>query len=129
MNELADHLKNDRFSDAIGIERVFCKDGYWTTRLTVAEIHLNGLGVAQGGALFTLADYAFAIASNSDGRTSTGLQTTMAFISPAQLGDTVIAHIREISRRKTISMYEIELRNEQTDQLIALFTGTGFRVK
>jgi acyl-CoA thioesterase len=129
MNELAEHLKNDRFADHIGIERVFCKDGYWTACLTVAENHLNGIGVAQGGALFTLADYAFAIASNSDGRTSTGLQTTMAFISPAQLGDTLIARIREVSRRKTISIYEIEIRNEQTDQLIALFTGTAFRIK
>ena len=129
MNELADHLKNDCFVDHIGIERVFCKDGYWTARLTVAENHLNGLGVAQGGALFTLADYAFAIASNSDGRTSTGLQTNIAFISPAQPGDILIAHIREVSRRKTISIYEIEIRNEQTDQLIALFTGTGFRIK
>jgi len=129
MNELAEHLKNDRFADSIGIERVCCKDGTWTARLTVAERHLNGLNVAQGGALFTLADYAFAIASNSDGRTSTGLQTTMAYIAPAQLGEILIARIREVSRRKTISIYEIEIRNEQTDQLIALFTGTAFRIK
>jgi acyl-CoA thioesterase len=129
MNELADHLKNDRFADSIGIERVLCDDGTWTARLTVAERHLNGLNVAQGGALFTLADYAFALASNSDGRTSTGLQTTMAYIAPAQLGEILIARIREVSRRKTISIYEIEIRNEPTDQLIALFTGTAFRIK
>jgi acyl-CoA thioesterase len=129
MNELAEHLKNDRFAETIGIERVFCKEEYWTARLTVTEKHLNGLGVAQGGAIFTLADYAFAIASNTDGRTSTGLQTNIAFISPAQPGDVLIAHIREVSRRKTISIYEIEIRNEQTDQLIALFTGTAFRIK
>ena len=129
MNELAEHLKNDRFAETIGIERVCCKDGTWTARLTVTEKHLNGLGVAQGGVIFTLADYAFAIASNTDGRTSTGLQTNIAFISPAQSGDILIAHIREVSRRKTISIYEIEIRNEQTDQLIALFTGTGFRIK
>ena len=129
MNELAEHLKNDRFAENIGIERVPCKDGTWTARLTVAEKHLNGLGVAQGGVIFTLADYAFAIASNTDGRISTGLQTNMAFISPAQPGDILQAHIREISRRKTISIYEIEIRTTQTDQLIALFTGTGFRIK
>jgi acyl-CoA thioesterase len=129
MNALAEHLKNDRFAEHIGIERIFCKDGYWTAQLTVAEKHLNGLGVAQGGVIFTLADYAFAIASNTDGRTSTGLQTNLVFISPAQPGDILQAHIREISRRKTISVYEIEIRTTQTDQLIALFTGTGFRIK
>ncbi len=128
MNKLADHLKNDQFAEHVGIERFFCNEGYWTARLTVAETHLNGLGIAQGGVLFTLADYAFAIASNSDGRTSTGLQTTMAFVAPAKLGDTVIAHVREINRRNTISLYEIELRNEQTNQLISHFTGTGFRI-
>lgn len=129
MNELAERLKNDRFVDHVGIERVTCEDGTWSARLTITEKHLNGLGIAQGGSLFTLADYAFAIASNSDGRTSTGLQTTMAYIAPAKLGDTLIARIREVSRRKTISIYEIEIRNEQTDQLIALFTGTAFRIK
>jgi len=35
----------------------------------------------------------------------------------------------ESSQRKTISVYEIEIRTTQTDQLIALFTGTGFRIK
>jgi acyl-coenzyme A thioesterase PaaI-like protein len=35
----------------------------------------------------------------------------------------------ESSQRKTISVYEIEIRTAQTDQLIALFTGTGFRIK
>lgn len=129
MNEPAEHLKNDRFAEYIGIEQVFCKDEYWTARLTVTEKHLNGLGVAQGGVIFTLADYAFAMASNTDGRTSTGLQTNVAFISPAPLGSVLAAHIREVSRRKTISIYEIEIRNEQDDTLIALFTGTGFRIK
>ena len=129
MNDPAEHLKNDRFAEYTGIERVFCEDGYWTAKLTVTEKHLNGLGVAQGGAIFTLADYAFAIASNTDGRTSTGLQTNVAFISPAPAGSTLIARIREVSRRKTISIYEIEIRDEQNGTLIALFTGTGFRIK
>jgi len=129
MNELAEHLKNDRFADHIGIERVLCDDGTWTARLTVAETHLNGLNVAQGGAIFTLADYAFALASNTDGRTSTGLQTNMAFISTAPLGSILRAHVREVSRRNTISIYEIEIHNEQTGQQVALFTGTAFRIK
>jgi len=129
MNELAEHLKNDRFADHIDIERFLCKDGTWSARLTITEKHLNGIGVAQGGAIFTLADYAFALASNTDGRTSTGLQTGISYIAPAPLGSVLVARIREISRRKTISIYEIEIRNEPTDQLIALFTGTAFRIK
>ena len=129
MNEPAEHLKNDRFAKYIGIERFLCSEGYHTARLRVEERHLNGLGVAQGGVVFTLADYAFAIASNTDERTSTGLQTAISFISPAQPGDTLIACVREISRRKTISIYEVEIRNEQSKALIALFTGTAFRIK
>ncbi len=129
MNELAEHLKNDRFADHIGIERFLCDDGTWSVRLTIAEQHLNGIGVAQGGAIFTLADYAFAIASNTDGRTSTGLQTGISYIAPAPLGSVLVARIKEISRRKTISIYQIEVRDEQNDTLIALFTGTAFRIK
>ncbi len=129
MNNLAEHLKNDRFAEHIGIERFFCADGYWTARLRIEEHHLNGLGVAQGGAIFTLADYAFAIASNTDERISTGLQTGISFIAPALLGNLLTAHIREVSRRKTISIYEVEIRTEEDHKLIALFTGTAFRVK
>ena len=129
MIELAEHLKNDRFADHIGIERVRCNDGNWTACLTITEQHLNGLGVAQGGAIFTLADYAFAMASNTDDRTSTGLQTSIAYIAPAPLGSVLIARIQEISRRKTISIYQIEIRDERKDTLIALFTGTAFRIK
>jgi len=129
MNELAEHLKNDRFAEHTGIERVLTPDGSWTARLRVEERHLNGLGVAQGGAVFTLADYAFAIASNTDGRTSTGLQTGISFIAPARPGTVLIAQVREVSRRKTISIYEVEVRNEQDQTLIALFTGTAFRIK
>ncbi|MGE4488180.1 MAG: hotdog fold thioesterase [Kiritimatiellales bacterium] len=129
MNELAEHLKNDRFAEYIGIERFQCDDGTWSAHLTVTEKHLNGIGVAQGGVIFTLADYAFAIASNTDGRTSTGLRTDMSYIAPAPLNCTLAARIREVSRRKTISIYQIEIRDEQNDTLIALFTGTAFRIK
>jgi len=126
MNDLSEHLKHDRFAEYIGIERFFSEDGYWTARLKVTENHLNGLGAAQGGAIFTLADYVFAMASNTDKRTSVGLQTSISFIAPAPLGSVLSASVREISRRRTVSIYLIEIRNETDNTLIALFTGTAF---
>ena len=125
---LAEHLKNDRFADYIGIERVLC-DGAWTAQLKIDDRHLNGLDAVQGGVIFTLADYAFAIASNTDGRTSVGLQTSISYLAPAKTDDVLIAGIREISRRRTVSVYEIEIRNTGTGALIALFTGNAYTVK
>lgn len=97
--------------------------------MKIEDRHLNGLDVAHGGVLFTLADYAFAIASNSGGRTSTGIQASMSFLAPVLAGTVLWASIREISRRKTLSVYEIELRNETNGEPVALFTGTAFRVR
>lgn len=128
MNDLADHLKKDRFAAQVGIERFVCADGYWTVRLKIEDRHLNGLDVAHGGLLFTLADSAFAIASNSDGRTSTGIQTSMSFFAPVSAGMVLWASIREMSRRNTLSVYEVELLNEANGERVALFTGTAFRI-
>ncbi|MFA5689337.1 MAG: hotdog fold thioesterase [Kiritimatiellales bacterium] len=124
--ELAEHLKHDRFIEHVGIERFLCDNGTWSARLTVEPKHLNGLGIIQGGAVFTLADHAFAIASNTDDRTSVGLQTSMSFLAPAKEGDMLTAHVREVSRRRTVSLYEVEIVNEQSGDLIALFTGTAY---
>jgi acyl-CoA thioesterase len=41
---------------------------YAKARMVLRPIHFNGLAIAHGGALFTLADFAFALASNSTAR-------------------------------------------------------------
>ena len=58
-------FKRDRFAVLAGCELLEIREGYARARMTVAEHHLNGGDFCQGGAIFTLADLAFAAAVNS----------------------------------------------------------------
>ena len=121
------HLAADEFIKYIGVEVVRTEDGEVVAQLPVEKRHLNGVGVAQGGAIFTLADYAFAMASNSDGRISVGLNTTITYVEPARLGDLLTARVEEVSRKRTISNYSIRIVNQE-EKTIASFLGVAYKV-
>ena len=57
--------EKDRFASAAGVELLEIKEGYARARMLVQPKHLNGGGVCQGGAIFTLADLAFAAAASA----------------------------------------------------------------
>ena len=65
MKTLKEMLSHDRFAAEAGVELLEVREGYAKARMLVTDKHLNGGGVCQGGALFTLADLAFAAVANS----------------------------------------------------------------
>ena len=65
MGTLKEMLSADRFAAEAGVELLEISPGYAKARMKVTEKHLNAGGVCQGGALFTLADLAFAAVANS----------------------------------------------------------------
>ena len=69
--KLIDFLnENDRFARMIGAQLTEVREGYARAEMTVAKMHLNGGGVCQGGALFTLADLAIAALTEARKQTS-----------------------------------------------------------
>ena len=121
------HMKSDKFAELIGIRVDKNENGEAVLSLEIKEHHLNGVDTAQGGCIFTLADYAFALASNSDRRISVALNLSTHFINPARLGDVLTTWVREISRRRVISIYEITVLN-QDEKVIATFTATAYKI-
>ncbi len=121
------HLKSDKFAALIGIKEETDRNGKPVLSLKIEEKHLNGVDTAQGGCIFTLADYAFAMACNSDKRISVALNLSTHFINPARLGDVLTTRVREISRRRIISIYEINVLN-QDEKTIATFTATAYKI-
>ena len=75
---LKDFFKDDQFAALAGCELLDIKPGYATARMKVEKKHLNAAGGCQGGALFTLADIAFAAAVNSHGRVTVSVASTIA---------------------------------------------------
>ena len=63
--DIFEFLQGDKFAINAGVELLEVGNGYAKARMEIKPAHLNGGGVCQGGAIFTLADLAFAAASNS----------------------------------------------------------------
>ncbi|MEN6498256.1 MAG: PaaI family thioesterase [Thermoguttaceae bacterium] len=124
MNPSPDHFKHDRFAVENGIELVEVRPGYARAQMVVADRHLNGVGVVQGGALFTLADLAFAGASNSAGPLALGLNMNISCLKAVNRG-TLTAEATEVARSKRISTCTVRVTDE-TGDLVALFHGTAY---
>lgn len=86
MTTLKEFLKTDRFATCTGVELLEIKPGYARARMEVTDRHLNGGGVCQGGALFTLADLAFAAVANSRKKLTLSVNANITFLRPAKLG-------------------------------------------
>ena len=80
MGTLKEMLSADRFAAETGVELLEISPGYAKARMKVTEKHLNAGGVCQGGALFTLADLAFAAVANSRGRLTLSLNANITFL-------------------------------------------------
>ena len=74
-----DIFKKDNFAANSGIELLEVSPGYAKARTNIEEKHLNALKTVQGGALFTLADLAFAAASNAYGSATVAINANISF--------------------------------------------------
>ncbi len=118
--------KYDRFAAVNGIQLTEIREGYACAEMTVGKDHLNGGNVCQGGALFTLADLAFAAVTNSHGQLTFGIQSSIVFSKSALEGDHLRAEATETINHHKLPYCEVQIRN-QRDELIAVFTGVAYR--
>ncbi len=120
--------QNDRFASMLGVRLDEAKPGYAKASMEVTADMLNAVGITQGGVTFTLADFAFAVASNSHGSVAVSLNAQITYTAASQLGDRLIASASEVSRTRSTGLYQIEVHNG-AGQLLAHFTGTVYRRK
>jgi acyl-CoA thioesterase len=94
--------------------------------MTLRKEMLNGFQIAHGGIAYSLADSALAFASNSHGRKSLSVETSISHTVSVKEGDSLIAVSNEISLSPKIGIYLISIKN-QNEQEVALFKGTVYR--
>ena len=91
-----DFLSNDRFAlEQAGVELLEVGNGYARARMEIKPQHLNGGGVCQGGAIFTLADLAFAAATNSHAQLTLSITSNINFFRAESKGF-LYAEAREV---------------------------------
>lgn len=118
-------MSGDRWAAAAGARLVEVREGYARATMRLREMHLNGVAVAQGGAVFTLADFAFAAAANSHGTVAVALDTSITFARAATKGP-LSAEAREESLSRRTSVCTVRVTDGE-GKVVALFRGTAFR--
>ena len=126
-NEVVSHMmKNDLFSQWLGVEVLEIREGYSKIKMTVRSEMINGFNIVHGGIAFSLADSAFAFACNNRNVLSVALDTAINFLKPVHIGDALTAEAKEIHNGRSTGLYQIHITN-QNDHVVALFKGTCFR--
>jgi acyl-CoA thioesterase len=120
-------MARDRFAALAGVTLLEVGDGTARARMEVGPSHLNGVDTAQGGAIFTLADLAFAAASNSHGRVAVAIDVSISFVKGVSRG-ALLAEAREEAVTERLSTCVVRVTDEAGD-LVALFKGTAYRKK
>ena len=118
-------MRGDRWAALAGAKLAEVREGYARVRMRLRPEHLNGVGVVRGGAVFTLADFAFAVASNSHGTVAVALDVAITFARAARTG-VLVAEAREESVSRRVSVCNVRV-TDAAGEVIALFRGTAFR--
>jgi len=119
-------MARDRFSQWLGIEVLEAAVGKSVLRMTVREEMVNGCGTSHGGILFSLADSAFAFATNACGVLSVAIDCTVSFPLAVRPGDVLTATAIEQTTTKRLAFVDVTVRN-QDDAIAGHFRGTVYR--
>ncbi len=132
IQELKDrYYQEDNFPNRLGVELEELAPGYSRVSLQVEEGMTNFHGITHGGALFTLADTAFGLASNSRG-TAVALQMSANFLAPSGPGEKLTATCREEHLTRSTGIYSIEVEKgegKEEREPVALLRGVVYRKK
>ncbi|HOW65616.1 MAG TPA: PaaI family thioesterase [Verrucomicrobiota bacterium] len=125
MEQVKRLFAEDQFAKLAGIEIVEIQPGHAVCRMEIQPQHLNGLKTVHGGAIFTLADFAFAVASNSHGVPAMAINASISFLKAATAG-VLRAEAKEVSLHAKLATYTVDI-TDATGARIALFQGTVYR--
>ena len=126
VEEAREYFKNDRFAtnngavlDELGEDSSVCS-------MEITDNHRNALGGVMGGAIFTVADYAFAAVINNIHTPSLAIQTSVNYLSGVK-GTKLIATAKCVKSGRTTTICNVDVTDD-TGRLIAQFTGTGYKL-
>ena len=128
IEELREFFRQDRYAtDATGIEILEAGDGYAKVGLAVRkDRHMNAGDRVMGAVYYTMADFAFAMASNPDAGDAPitfTLSSQISFLTAAK-GNYLTAEARAVRKGRRTSFYAAEIRDE-LGTLVATVSSTG----
>ncbi len=119
--------KRDRLIKLFGMKIEDVEPGKAEVSMIVTEEHLNAASLCHGGAIFSLADVAFALACNSHGVMALAMEVSVNYLRPAQRGETLRAIATEENLGKRTGLYVVRVLNER-GKGVAFFKATAYRL-
>ena len=111
--------------ETTGVRIEEARPNYSRCSLKIDERHFNVSGNVMGGAIFTLADYAFGVAVNTGDPSSVSLSSTINFIRPTK-GPVLYAEAKCIKRGRSITFFDVTVTDDDGN-IIATVIANGFR--
>jgi len=125
---LTQRVAAEPYARHLGMRLVHMDTGYAKVAMEFDESKLNAFGLAHGGAIFSLIDEAFEIASNSHGILAVALNMNVTYMASPRLGTTLWAEAKEIHRTTRTASYQIQV-TDADGMLIAMCQALVYRKK
>ena len=127
LEEAHAYFSCDRFATDHGMTLDELDEHHAVTSLTLGARHKNACGGVMGGAIFTLADFAFAALTNDRERITVAQQVSINYLSPAK-GERLIATARYRKDGRSSCVVNVDVTDD-TGRDVAQFVGTGFKLQ
>ncbi len=127
MDDAREYFSKDRFATENGAVLEERDENHAVTSLVLSGRHKNAYGGVMGGAIFTLADFAFAALTNDRERVAVAQQVSINYLSAAK-GDKLIATATYKKDGRSSCVVNVDVVDD-TGRDIAQFVGTGFKLK
>jgi acyl-CoA thioesterase len=117
----------DHAARSLGVSLDEIAPGFARMSLCVRPDMLNSHALCHGGAIFTLADCAFAYAGNSRNQVTVASGCVIDYVRPAREGERLTAEAHERSLTGRTGLYDVTVQN-QDGEVIAHMRGRSHRV-
>jgi acyl-CoA thioesterase len=119
-------FRQNPYAELLGIELLEVKPGYSRLSMVVRDDMVNFNGFPHGGAIFSLADEAFAAASNSHGQVAVALNVEISYLKMVVPGAQLIAEATEEHLGNRTALYHITVSTDDGN-LVASCHGVVYR--
>jgi acyl-CoA thioesterase len=123
--EIKKRIENEPYAQIFKIKIIEISKGYSKVEMECKKEFDNFFSVTQGGAIFSLVDFAFGAAVNSYEGLAVAINMNINYIKSAIAGDILTAEALELSRGNKTSVFMINVKNRK-DELIATCQALAF---
>lgn len=124
MKQIQEVFANDRFATENGVVIDDVNEGYAKCSLEIQPHHLNAGKTVMGGAIFTLADFTFAVASNWNKPLHVSTTSQITYLGTAK-GTRLVAEAHKVKEGKSTCYYLVDVADD-LGNAVAHVTASGF---